>query len=513
MTGPSAPAAPGGRPAGFLGYVAARGDWLAAAAGALLAAAFAPVGAWPLAFACPAILMLAWRDATPRVAARRGFLFTAATFLAGTYWLYHSIHLIGQAPVWIALVLMLGMVSIMGAYTALLGWAVVRHGPAPGALRHLVVVPAGYVLVEWLRGWLFSGFPWLALGYTQLDTGLAAWAPAGGVYAVGLAVAVLAGAIVTMITGGRAARAAAAVAVIAVCGSAAVLRTVEWTQPEPRTVTVALVQGAVPQTMKWAPGQLERTMDLYRTLSQPYLGANIIVWPESAIPTLESNVRDYLDAVSRTAAASGSALITGLVRREPGTGNYYNSIAAWSPDEQWYYKRRLVPFGEFFPVPSAVREWMRLMNLPYSDFAAGPDDQRPLEAAGERLAPTICYEDAYGTEQRALAHASTLLVNVTNDAWFGDSSAPHQHLDISRMRSLETGRPMLRATNDGVTALIAHDGTVIAALPQFVPGVLTGRLTPRTGDTPYVRHGNVPVLVLMLLGLAAGVVARRRSGA
>ena len=495
----------------FLAYLDARGDWIAAVAGALLAAAFAPVGAWPLAIACPALLMLTWRTATPRIAARRGFLFTAATFLAGTYWLYHSIHLIGQAPVWIALFLMFGMVSVMGAYTALLGWALVRYGPPAGPLRHLVVAPAGLVLIEWLRGWLFSGFPWLALGYTQLDTGLAAWAPVGGVYAVGLAVAVLAGALATLLAGGRVARAIAAATVIALCVGSYLLGAIEWTRPLPRTVTVALVQGAVPQTMKWAPGQLERTMELYRDLTRPYLGADIIVWPESAIPSLESNVRGYIDAVSQTANASGSALITGLVRREPGSGNYYNSIAAWSPDEQWYYKRRLVPFGEFFPVPAAVREWMRLMNLPYSDFSAGSDEQRPLQAAGERLAPTICYEDAYGTEQRPLARAATLLVNVTNDAWFGDSSAPHQHLDISRMRSLETGRPMLRATNDGVTALIAHDGSVMAALPQFRPAVLTGRVTPREGETPYLRYGNLPVLVLAFLALGAGVLARRRA--
>jgi apolipoprotein N-acyltransferase len=156
---------------------------------------------------------------------------------------------------------------------------------------------------------------------------------------------------------------------------------------------------------------------------------------------------------------------------------------------------------------------MRLMNLPYSDFAAGTEQQRPLAAGGEALAPTICYEDAYGVEQLTLARESTLLVNVTNDAWFGDSSAPHQHLDISRMRSLETGRPMLRATNDGVTALIAHDGRVLARLPQFRPGVLTGRVEPRTGLTPYLRAGNWPVLALLWIGLLAGIRRPRAPGA
>ncbi len=200
----------------------------------------------------------------------------------------------------------------------------------------------------------------------------------------------------------------------------------------------------------------------------------------------------------------------GLLRRDPETGGYYNAMAAFGASEQWYYKRRLVPFGEFFPVPAAVREWMRLMNLPYSDFEPGPRQQPPLAAGGETLAPTICYEDAYASEQLDLVRGSTLLVNVTNDAWFGDSSAPHQHLDISRMRSLETGRPMLRATNDGVTALIAYDGGLLGTLPQFRPGVLTGVVEPRSGLTPYVRAGNAPVIVLVALGLVAGFARGRR---
>jgi apolipoprotein N-acyltransferase len=201
------------------------------------------------------------------------------------------------------------------------------------------------------------------------------------------------------------------------------------------------------------------------------------------------------------------------VRKDPATGDYYNAIGAWSPAEQWYAKRRLVPFGEFFPVPAKVREWMRLMNLPYSDFASGSAHQAPLQAAGQPLAPTVCYEDAYGVEQLELERRSTLLVNVTNDAWFGDSTAPHQHVDISRMRSLESGRPMLRATNDGVTALIAEDGAMIASLPQFRPGVLTGSVVPRTGLTPYLRFGNLPVLGLMWLGLLLPALARRGRSA
>ncbi len=483
------------------------GHWVALPAGLLLALAFAPTSVVALSFLCPAALFLLWHAAEPRAAAWRGFLFTGGTFLAGTYWLYHSVHLIGQAPVWLALVLMLGLVAIMGSYTALLGYAASRWGRGAGLLRWLVLLPAGWVLTEWLRGWFLSGFPWLALGYSQLDTPLAGYAPVGGIYAVSLAVALIAGALAALMLGTRSQRLIAVAVVAALSVGGVALGRVAWTRPAGASLSVALVQGAVPQSMKWIPGQRERTEQLYLGLTLPYLGADLVVWPESAIPALASDIGGYLDRVRGLLGAQGSALITGLVRRDPATGRYYNAMVAYGPDEQWYYKRRLVPFGEFFPVPPMVREWMRLMNLPYSDFDAGPADPAPLAAAGATLAPTICYEDAYGVEQLGIVRRSSLLVNVTNDAWFGDSSAPHQHLDISRMRSLETGRPMLRATNDGVTALIAHDGTLIGELPQFRPGVLTGRVAPRSGLTPYVRFGNGPVLALLGLGLALGFLS------
>ena len=494
------------------GFLARRGQWLAAPAGAALALAFAPAALVPLAFLCPAVLFLLWQGATPRSAAWRGFLFTGGTFLAGTYWLYHSIHLVGGAPLWIAAFLMLGLVAIMGSYTAVLGWAVARWGAPSGARRWLLLLPAGWVLVEWFRGWFLSGFPWLALGYTQLETPLAGFAPVVGVYGTSLAVAVIAGALVTLLLGDRPGRIVAAVVIAAVGLAGAALERVRWTEARGTRVTVALVQGAVPQSMKWEPGQRDRTLDLYADLTIPHLGAGIIVWPEAALPALESDLREYLESLQSTARAQGSDVVMGLLRRDPATGAFHNAMVALGASEQWYDKRRLVPFGEFFPVPAAVREWLRLMNLPYSDFVPGARDQSPLAAGGEQLAPTICYEDAYASEQLALARRSTLLVNVTNDAWFGDSTAPHQHLDISRMRSLETGRPMLRATNDGVTALIEHDGALQGTLPQFEPGVLTGTVEPRVGLTPYVRSGNLPVLVLVAFGLAAGLWRPRRSG-
>jgi len=471
-----------------LDFLSRRGHWVAAPAGAALALAFAPLRLVPLAVLCPALLFLLWHGAPPRSAAWRGFLFTGATFLAGTYWLYHSIHLVGGAPLWIAAFLMLGLVAIMGAYTAGLGYAIARWGAPAGTRRWLLLLPAGWVLVEWFRGWFLSGFPWLALGYTQLDTPLAGLAPLAGVYGTSLGVALVAGALVTLLLGSRTERVVAASLAAAVVLAALGLGRLEWTEPRGPGVEVALVQGAVPQSMKWQPGQRERTMQLYAGLTEPHLGrAGIVVWPEVALPGLDRDLRGFLEDLHASARARGTDVVTGLLRRDPSTGAYYNAMAAFGATEQWYYKRRL--------------------------FEPGPREQAPLSAAGETLAPTICYEDAYAVEQLSLARRSTLLVNVTNDAWFGDSTAPHQHLDISRMRSLETGRPMLRATNDGVTALIAYDGRLLGRLPQFEPGVLTGVVEPRTGDTPYARLGNAPVLALLALGLAAGLRRPATRGA
>ncbi len=381
----------------------------------------------------------------------------------------------------------------------------------------MLLLPAGWVLVEWLRGWLLSGFPWLSLGYAHLDTPLRGYAPVVGVYGVGLAAAITAGAVVTFILGTRVSRAIAVAAVVAIWAGGAWLARVEWTEPSGRELSVALVQGAVPQTMKWEAGQRERTERLYLGLSRPHFGVDLVVWPEASIPALAEDLGEFLAAVRAEAAASGTALIMGLLHRDPATDAYYNAMVAWSPlepqAEQWYAKRRLVPFGEFFPVPPTVRSWLKLMSLPYSDFEPGSDQQAALVVAGERLAPTICYEDAYAADQRRLVRQSTLLVNVSNDAWFGDTTAPHQHLDISRMRAIEAARPTLRATNNGITALIGHDGRVQATLPQFEPGVLSGRVTPRAGpDALSPVRQRARARSLMLAGIVVGPWSARRSG-
>jgi apolipoprotein N-acyltransferase len=486
--------------------------------GASLALAFAPFGGWPLAVLCPVYLFLAWHYLEPRRAAKVGFLFTAGLFLAGTYWLYHTIHEVGHAPAWIALFLMFGMVAIIGGYTAAVGYAITRWlrpklpEERTSVCFTVLTVPAAWTLLEWFRGWFLSGFPWFALGYSQTDSPLVGFAPIGGVYTISLLVAMSSGALIALIIGTNRTRIVAAAALVVIWASGAILKHHEWTQPIGRPLTAAIVQGAVPQDLKWSQGYLNSTLELYQRLTLPHFGKDIILWPEAALPAVPEQVQDYLDTMWRTARSNRSTLITGLLHYGDGGGDdIRNGLLALDAEAQWYDKRRLVPFGEFFPVPAFIREWMRLKDLPHSDISPGARDQPALRAAGQKIAATICYEDAYGAEQLEVLKEATLLVNVTNDAWFGDTTAAPQHLQISRMRVIEAGRPLLRAANDGISAIISADGTVERTLPRFQPGVLVGVIQPRTGLPPYAQVGNVPLVVLCLLLLAGGFWTIRRA--
>ena len=486
-------------------------------AGMLLALSFAPIGWWPLAILAPALLMWLWDGAKPRRAAVLGFWFNAGTFFVGTYWLYIAIKEIGHAPLLLALFLMVGLVAIMGAYHALLGWLVAKFLPPRGALRWLVAIPGAWLLIEWWRSWFLSGFGWLALGYAHTDNWLGGLAPVVGQFGLGLLTLVLAGALVTLLLGEKRSRIVAGGVFVAIWGLAFALRDVEWTQPYSRPIEVAVVQGAIPQDEKWIEEYLEKIIDIYRTRTREAHGADLIVWPESAVPDLANNNIEFYREVYQEASAHGSSLMVGTLRAEAnaktGEEEYFNSVLSMdksTPGVGWHDKYHLVPFTEFVPVPGLVRQWLRLQGLPYSDFNRGAAQQAPLETAGQRVAATICYEDAYGATQLPALRTATLLVNVTNDAWFGHSTARYQHLQISRMRALEAGRPMVRAANDGVSAVIGAHGEIVKTAPEYEANVMRARIQPRIGLTPYAHAGNWPVVTLSLVfGLIGAYVGRR----
>jgi apolipoprotein N-acyltransferase len=485
------------------------GSLIALGAGILFALSFAPANLWPLAILMPALLVWLWDGAAPKRAGWLGFWFNVGTFSIGTYWLYISLRLIGGAPLVLALLLMAALVAIMGLYHFLLGWLVAKFFPQRGALRWMVGIPGAWLLIEWWRSWFLSGFGWLAVGYSQTDTWLGNLAPVVGQFGIALAALVMAGGVVTLALGSQRERVVAASVIVGIWGAAFAFGSVTWTHTFGRPITVAVIQGAIPQDKKWTE-DLKATLDLYEKMSREAYGSDLIVWPESAAPALFNDIVPYFDEVYAEASAHGSALVMGAIREDRGV--YYNSVLALEPGAEgpgWYNKHHLVPFAEFFPVPQIVRNWLRLMELPYSDFEHGAANQEPLVAAGQRIAASVCYEDAYGSSQIHALDTATLLVNVTNDAWFGKSSARYQHLQISRMRAMEADRPMIRAANTGVSAAIDERGHILMTAPEYEANVMRTTVQPRTGHTPYSWTGNWPSVCLALVfGLWSAYVRR-----
>jgi len=477
---------------------------LALGSGAVLACAFAPQGWWPLAFISPAVLILLWERASARQAAWLGFWFGFGMFAAGTYWLYSSLHL--MAPLWLALGMALALMGLMALYHALTGYAVVRFFPS-GPVRWLLAAPALWLLFEWLRGWLFSGFPWLSLGYTQTDTALAHLAPLAGVYGIGLVVLLGAGALVGLVRGTGRVRIAAVAILIVPWVVATALGGVAWTHPSGPPVSVAIVQGNVSERDKLDGSHIHRILMRYQRLTESAFGARLIVWPESSLPDLVNNLFPYVQRLDIAAHRHGSALVMGVLR-ESSSGRYYNSILALGRRASWYSKRHLVPFAEYFPVPRFVRRWLKEMNLPYSSFTPGPAHQRPLPVAGLELGPSVCYEVAYGGYMLRMLPKANALVNVTDDAWFGNTSARYQQFQMARMRTQEEGRYMIVSTDNGVSGVIGPQGQVIARAPVDVPYVLRSSVTPMKGMTPFARVGNGLAVILAALVLAAALALR-----
>jgi apolipoprotein N-acyltransferase len=371
-----------------------------------------------------------------------------------------------------------------------------------------------------VRGWIFTGFPWLNLGNSQTDSPLSGLAPVLGVYGISWALTFSAGALVWLIVESNRNRVIGLISVVVLWTAAGLLTLIEWSDKDGEPLTASLIQGNVPQNLKWRPDQRRPTIDLYTRLSRDRWDRDIVIWPETALPAYYHQAESFLQKLAREAKNNGGAtLLVGLpvlkeeVEGEPGD-QYFNSVVrvgtGGDDHTQFYYKSHLVPFGEYIPLKALLGGLLELMQVPMANFSRGNIKQPLVTVAGRSIGISICYEDVFGEEViRGLPEAS-LLVNVSNDAWFGDSFAPHQHLQMARMRSIETARPMLRATNNGVSAVIDHKGNVLATSPQFEVAVLDGKVQPQAGATPYVLIGNWPVLIGLFLALGvSGWLTRR----
>jgi apolipoprotein N-acyltransferase len=333
-----------------------------------------------------------------------------------------------------------------------------------------------------------------------------------GVHGVTWVVALLAGCLVVLVrVSDLRIRAAVVVGILGIVLISWQLQQIGWTEPREASLRVGLVQAAIPQELKWTAAQRQPTLDFYRQTTLALDSPELVIWPEAAIPALPFEVRAFLEDLDEAMAEQGTQLYSGILTFDLERREFRNTLMGFGAYTGQYHKRHLVPFGEYFPVPDFVAHWLRLMNLPSEDVTAGPEGQLPLQVNGIAIAPSVCYEVAFGAEQLSFFPAAELLVNISNDTWFGDSIAPHQHLQMARLRSIETGRPMLRATNTGITAVIGADGQVLQRIPQFEPGVLSAEVYPYTGTTPYMRLGNIAIVVFCgLLLLLSAVRLRAR---
>lgn len=491
-----------------------------AAAGALSVFGFAPFAWYPLTFIGVAVLYACGRrrlspgspDATNstrawRQAACHGLAWGLGFFLTGVSWVYISLTDFGGVPAPLAVLATLMFCLYLSLFPSL-ALAIHARLPTRSAIGDTAVFAACWTLAEWLRGELLSGFPWLALGYAHgPPSPLAGWAPVFGVWGVGFAVTWLSAlAVEGLATRTLRVRVLLAGGVLLLGGWG--LRTIAWTTPHTHALEVSLLQGNIPQSLKWRPELLQQSLSTYLELAQRH-PAQLMLLPETALPSLPENLPSgYLSALRATARGPEADVILGTVVRDRH-GRYFNAALSLASGAD-YRKRHLVPFGEFTPPLFA---WtLTWLHIPMSDFARGAAQQPPWSIAGERVAANICYEDIFGAEIRARARHATLLANLSNTAWFGDSAAQPQHLQIAQMRALETGRPMLRATNSGVTAIIAPDGQVTGSLPAFTPGALRGRVHGHEGSTPYLLWGDLPTLawcgLIVLLALRAGRTSR-----
>jgi len=478
---------------------------LSVLAGVVLVGAFAPFGLWPLAVVSLVAAFWLWSGHGPRRSLWLGWLFGVGLFGAGTYWLYETLVFFGNVPLPLALALMGGLVCFLALYPALVAWGAARLAPEADWRRELVLLPALWGFAEWFRGWFLTGFPWLSVGYSQTDSPLAGFSPVIGIYGLGFLLALSAGLLLQFLRHHHRARLPAAAGFLALWLTAAGLSQIEWSEPDGEMQKAALIQGSVPQDRKWLPEEREPTIQLYQDLSEPYWGeVDVIIWPEAALPVLYHQVRHrILDPMTERAQETGTDVLMGILSQDM-EGQFYNNVLQLDEEHRFYAKHQLVPFGEFFPVPNFVREWLRVMSMPYSDFERGGRDQDLLDIGGRPVGTSICYEDVFPRVIRPPFPEAGLLVNVSNDAWFGESIAPHQHLQIARMRSLESSREMLRATNTGISAIIDHRGKIRVDYEQFRTGALLGEFQFRSGATPFVVMGNwvnVPVFLLMIGGV------------
>ncbi|WP_218689779.1 apolipoprotein N-acyltransferase [Psychrobacter sp. BF1] len=486
--------------------------WLA---GAMFILALAPYGFWPIALVSPAIL---YALLMPDMSGKRAFIIGEAygmgLWCVGAFWLYTSIHDYGDTPAWLALILIALMGLGMGLFHGFLALVFNRGvGKQPFAFAAL------WVLQEWLKTWLFTGFPWLFVGYAFTEQyWLSSLAPVAGVFAVSFVAVLLASSVVEQMRN-RGGYLLASFALLVVSTSLWLVDP-QWTKPKGTPdISVSLIQGNIPQDLKWLTEFQIETLKIYATLSSTEWGRDIILWPESSIPMFQTEAVGFIGEMVKLAKETDTTWVTGIPYKDEAAFNaasdkyppFYNSVIALGAQADGLYKKqRLVPFGEYIPFEGMLDILPDLAgSQDILSYSRGDDQQSPLRVRGHNLGAAICYEVAYPDTTRKNAIGTDFLLTISNDAWFGTSAGPLQHLQMVQMRALENGRWFMRATNTGVTAIIDHKGHIVKRAPQFERTVLRGNIQARVGNTPFMTWGNYPILIIMALLLILSYLGKR----
>jgi len=480
--------------------------------GAVGVLGFAPFYCYPASILSLVGLFYFWQlNSSPKQAALEGFIYGLGLFGAGIYWIYISLNEFGGMPSMAAGLLTILLCAFMALFPALVGllsvWASGVSLSSKRTHTMLLTIPVLWALTDWIRGWIFTGFPWFSIGYSQVPgSPLAGYMPIIGVYGASLMTIFSASLLGFLLaksfihkSNSRRCKRNVITLLILIWVTGSLLKLVEWTTPTGAPIKVSLLQGNIAQNLKWLPEIAEQTLGLYLKMAEAS-SAQLIVMPETALPVLSSELpTELISRLQSHAINNKGQILVGLVELE--NSEYFNSVLSLgtSPTNV-YRKSHLVPFGEFIPLKSALGWIYRdLLHMPLSDLSRGSIHQKPMQIAGQKVALNICYEDVFGEEIIRQLPEATLLVNISNDAWYGESIAAYQHLQFSQARALETGRMVLRATNTGATAIIDQHGNLVAQATHFTQATLNGQAQGYTGSTPYVRFGNWLFLALCLM--------------
>lgn len=474
-------------------------------AGSCMPLAFAPFSLWPVVILSPAVLIFQLKFMqSSRQALLLGWVYGLGYFGFGVYWLYHSMQVYGQAPVVVAVALTALMIVTLSTFIAVLLALYHRFKTIWPGKSALWSLPLLWFAMEWSKGWVLTGFPWLSVGYAHIDSPLAGFAPLIGVYGLS-SLSIAFSLMLVQLQQHRNVRLLGLFVLIGVGGM--LLKPIAWSNESGQPLNITMIQGNIPQEVKWQSDARRKIIDLYWDVTQQYWDSDLIVWPEVAIPGRSEDLEaEYLMPMSMAASEHGSNLLTGIVVSDWLRRQYYNSMLLLGDHQGVYHKRHMVPFGEYMPFRSVLEFMKNYIRIPMSDMAAGPHYQSLMSVKEVKLGVSICYEDVFSRDINLDLPDANILINTSNDAWFGDSLAPHQHLQIAQMRALETARPMVRSTNTGRSAFIDYRGRILDATEQFKTQALSAQVQGRSGSTPFLYFAAAQPYLAILILLAAGLL-------